>query len=90
MKIIYEESFLVSLLQILQFIAKDKKSASVKFKNDLKNKILLLKESPLMCRNSIYIDDKKYHDLVFKGYTTIYKIDEEVIKVLDIFKWEDR
>ncbi|PHQ64917.1 MAG: plasmid stabilization protein [Sulfurimonas sp.] len=90
MEIVYEESFSKSLFKILTFISKDKKSSAVKFKNNLKEKIELLKLSPFMCRKSKYTDDKNYRDLIFKGYTTIYKIEENQIKILDIFKWEDR
>ncbi len=45
-----------------------------------------------MYRQSFYHDDAAYSDLTFKGYNTIYKIDESdiSIKVLDIFKWVDR
>lgn len=43
-----------------------------------------------MSRKSKYINDENYRDLIFKGYTTIYKIEENQIKILDIFKWEDR
>lgn len=90
MQIVYEERFSKSLLNILSFISKDKKSSAIKFKNNLKEKIELLRLSPFMCRKSKYIDDKNYRDLIFKGYTTIYKVEKEQIKVLDIFKWEDR
>ncbi|WP_415395873.1 type II toxin-antitoxin system RelE/ParE family toxin [Sulfurimonas sp. CS5] len=90
MQIVYEESFSKSFLNILTFISKDKKSSAIKFKNNLKEKIELLKLSPLMCRKSKYIDNENYRDLIFKGYTTIYKIEEKQIKILDIFKWEDR
>ena len=88
--IIYEESFSKSLFNILTFISKDKKSSAVKFKNNLKEKIELLKLSPFMCRKSKYIDNENYRDLIFKGYTTIYKVEGNFIKILDIFKWEDR
>jgi plasmid stabilization system protein ParE len=90
LQIVYEESFSKSFLNILTFISKDKKSSAIKFKNNLKEKIELLKLSPLMCRKSKYIDNENYRDLIFKGYTTIYKIEEKQIKILDIFKWEDR
>ena len=43
-----------------------------------------------MCRPSIYFKDIKYRDLIFKGYTVIYKVEEDEIKILDIFKWQDR
>ena len=41
-----------------------------------------------MCRQSIYFEDKRYRDLTFKGYTVIYKVEEDMIKILDIFKWQ--
>ena len=90
MQIVYEESFSKSLLNILAFISKDKKSAAIKFKGILKEKIELLRLSPFMCEKSKYINNDNYRDLIFKGYTTIYKIEENKIKVLEIFKWEDR
>ena len=90
MKIIIEISFSEPLFQILTTIAKDKKSASKKFNKDLREKIYLLRDSPFMCRPSIYFKNSNYRDLVFKGYTIIYKVEEEKIKVLDIFKWQDR
>jgi len=90
LKIIIEISFSEPLLQILATIAKDKKSASKKFNQDLQEKIKLLLASPFMCRPSIYFEDKKYRDLIFKGYTIIYKIEDNEIKILDIFKWQDR
>ena len=43
-----------------------------------------------MGRPSIYFEDEKYRDLVFKGYTVIYKVEDNEIKILDIFKWQDR
>ncbi|MGE4457287.1 MAG: type II toxin-antitoxin system RelE/ParE family toxin [Arcobacteraceae bacterium] len=90
MKIVYEESFSKSLLNILAFISQDKKSAATTFKNNLKEKIELLEFSPFMCEKSKYIDKQNYRDLTFKGYTTIYKVEENTIKVLDIFKWENK
>jgi len=90
LQIVYEESFSKSLFQIITFISKDKKSSAVKFKNNLKEKIELLKLSPFICRKSKYINNENYRDLIFKGYTTIYKIEEKQIKILDIFKWEDK
>ena len=90
MKIIFESTFSSSLIKILQYISKDKKSAAINFKLDIKEKIDFLKESPFMCKQSIYFENDRYRDLTFKGYTVIYKVDEDNIKILDIFKWMDR
>ncbi len=90
MKIVIEIGFSEPLLIILATIAKDKKSASKKFNKDLKEKIELLLESPFIHRPSIYFEDIKYRDLIFKGYTIIYKVEDNEIRILDIFKWQDR
>jgi plasmid stabilization system protein ParE len=90
MKIIYEKQFKDSLSDILTYIRKDKPSASTAFKKELKNKIELIIDNPKMYRASIYHENENYRDLIHMGYTTIYKIEEDIIKVLDIFKWIDR
>jgi len=90
LKILIEASFSKPLLSILLTIAKDKKTAAKKFNKELRQKISLLSTSPHMCRSSIYFDDTNYRDLIYKGYIIIYKIDTNTIKVLDIFKWQDK
>ena len=90
MDIILEESFSLALLDILHYIAKDKKSAAVKFRHNLQKKIHLLKQSPFMCKQSLYFSDESYRDLTYLGYTIVYKVDHDNIKVLDVFKYENR
>ncbi len=34
--------------------------------------------------------DKAYRDLIHQGYTVIYKVEEEKILILEIFKWQQR
>jgi plasmid stabilization system protein ParE len=87
LQIIFESGFSTALFSILQYISKDKKSAAIKLKQDLKLKIDLLSDSPFMCRASIYFKDERYRDLIFKGYTVVYKVEDEQIKILDIFKY---
>lgn len=57
--------------------------------NNLK-KMDLIRDAPFMCRQSHYFQDEAYRDLILKGYTIIYKIENKTIKILDIFKWQDR
>jgi len=92
MKLIRTREYLLSLQDIMLYIAKDKKSAALNFRKELNKKLKGVKDNPKMYRQSFYYDDEAYRDLIFKGYTTVYKIDETdmSIKVLDIFKWVDR
>ena len=80
----------MALKSVVEYIAKDKVSASLAFKKELKNKFEMVLDNPRMYRASVYFLDDKYRDLTYMGYTVIYKIDDDVIRVLDIFKWEDR
>lgn len=90
MKIVFEEQFLGSFNTILTYIASDKKSASIQFKKELKKKIGALLDYSYMYRQSHYYEDENYRDLTYKGYTIVYKITEEAIQILDIFKWVDK
>jgi plasmid stabilization system protein ParE len=90
MKIIFEPIFVDRLLTILTYISKDKKSASSKFKKELKEKISNLKENPYIYRASYYFESENYRDLIHQGYTIIYKVEEDTIMILEIFKWQDR
>ena len=77
-------------MAILAFIAKDKISAAKTFENELDQHILDLIQFPYKYRQSDYYDNQCYRDLTYKGYTVIYKITDEAIQVLDIFKWVDK
>jgi len=33
---------------------------------------------------------KEYRDLIYEGYTVIYKVETDKILILDIFKWQNR
>ncbi len=90
MIIIKDEQYLSQLFNILKYIAKDKKSAALYFERKLNKKIIFLKDNPAQYRKSIYFDDEHYRDLIYQGYTIIYKIEKEKILILEIFKWIDR
>ena len=78
------------LYQIMAYIAQDKKSAVIKFEKALNKQINNLTQFPYKYRKSYYFDDNRYRDMVFKGYTVIYKVEPGTIKILDIFKWQER
>ncbi len=90
MNIIKKQKFLDSLQAIILFIAEDKPSAAVKFYIKLNEKLETLPHSPKRCRKSLYRKDENYRDLIFDGYTIIYKISKETITILDIFKWQKK
>ena len=92
MKIIRRKEYTTALKSILSFIAKDSVSRALNFKNQLDNKINDLVNFPYEFRQSLYYDDKDIRDLIFKGYTVPYLIDnkDQKIIILDIFKWIEK
>lgn len=90
MTIIRDTKYKKQLLTILRYIANDKVSASINFRKELDEKIANLIESPFIYRPSYYFDNSNYRDLIYQGYTIIYKIETERILILEIFKWMDR
>jgi len=90
MTIIHDSEYIQQLFNILRMIHKDKPSITKKFEQELNERLELLKLNPYMCRQSNYFDDKLYRDLIYFGYTVIYKIEHEKILILEIFKWQDR
>jgi len=90
MRIVYEEQFRLQLKAILAFIARDNQYAAKAFRDGLKTRFEKVPEFPQACRKSLYFDDDSIRDMVFMGYTAIYRITNDEIRVLDIFKWQER
>ena len=76
-----------NLFKILDYIAQDKVSASENFKNELDKLINNLPSSPFMFRKSKYFDDENIRDMIYKGYTVIYRVNtsKNIIDIIRIF-----
>jgi plasmid stabilization system protein ParE len=87
MKIIRSRKFQINLLLALQYIAKDKVSASKNFQKELDKLIKSIPNFPYKHRQSIYFDDKNVRDLIYKKYTINYEVnlEENSIEILNIF-----
>jgi len=87
MKIIHKPTFSKQLKNIIKYIAQDKPSASMKFKNELKEYINLLPNHPFKYRKSIYFDNENIRDMIYKKYTIIYRVNlrKNEIVILRIF-----
>ncbi|MBN2825062.1 MAG: type II toxin-antitoxin system RelE/ParE family toxin [Campylobacterales bacterium] len=90
MRIIKDRVFQKQFYVILKKIAYDKPMASLKFEKELSQRIKNLVDFPYQYRPSNYFEDKAYRDLIYSGYTIIYKVEKEQILILEIFKWQER
>ena len=89
MKIRYKESFRIRLNRQLAYIAKDNPANARKFRDKLKETIESIKENPYRCRKSIYFDNDSIRDLIFKGYTVVYRISKESIDIFGLTKYQE-
>ena len=86
-KIIVEPEALQDLLNIKSYITEqDTLSKANYFISELKNNIKTLNKMPQRCRKSYQTDDEETHDLIYKKYTTVFKIVESKIHILTIFR----
>lgn len=90
MKIVYKESFVQRLERQLQFIAKDNPSAAKRFRKNLIENIKKIKSNPNLCRRSIYFEDDSIRDLIYKGYTVVFRIKKNQIEVFGFVKFQEK
>ena len=88
MKLRFEKEFVLSLAKKIQFIALDNPSAAKVFQKGILKSCQTLLEMPYKHRQSIYHDDKNIRDLIYKGYTVVYAIEEEFISVFALINQE--
>ncbi len=88
MQIIYEENFINSFNAIWDYISLDSKKQANNFKSNIKK---VIEDMPYKCRKSIYFEDDNIRDLIFKGYTVVYKVDkaQKTIIIIGIKKYQN-
>ena len=82
----FDDRFIKALNDIESFIALDNLERAEKFKNDIIDKISSLDFMPKRCRKSTLANNESIRDLIFKGYIIVFKIQNDTIKVLYIYK----
>lgn len=89
-KIIIEPEAFQDLLNIKSYITtQDSAVKADRFILELKEKIKSLNEMPYRCRKSYYTDDEETHDLIYKKYTIVFKILDDEVHILAIFRQKD-
>jgi plasmid stabilization system protein ParE len=89
MKIDIKESFMHKLEAQVDFIAKDSPQSARKFKNELIRHLKSIGQNPYQFRKSVYFDEQCIRDLIFKGYTIIFRINDNVIEVFGFVKYQN-
>lgn len=87
--IVVEPEAIQDLKIIRSYITeKDSKNKADKFILELKTSIVSLSSMPLRCRQSLYHEDKTIRDLIHKGYTIVFKVNEghSTVHILSLFR----
>jgi len=89
MKIIYSKQAKGQLLNIKKFISKDNKEVANKYLLKIKRKIELISHYPYIGKINTTINKENIRDFVVCGYKVIYKINDNSINILAIYKYID-
>ncbi len=91
MKIVLSPFFISDLDNQVRYISRDKPQAAKKFKRDLIQNLKKDLKTPFHFKKSIYFDDELIRDYVFKGYTSVYKINQvnNTIEVFGFIKYRE-
>ncbi|NVO10724.1 MAG: type II toxin-antitoxin system RelE/ParE family toxin [Bacteroidales bacterium] len=89
MKVIFKDTFLHRLESQIEYISLDSPVRARKFTSDLLKRIKEIPKNPFRYRKSIYFEDETIRDLIYKGYTIVFRITEESIEVFGFVKYQN-
>jgi plasmid stabilization system protein ParE len=89
MKVVFKDTFIQRLESQIKFISVDSPTRARKFKSDLFKRIKEIPANPYIYRKSIYFEEGTIRDLIFKGYTIVFRITEENIEVFGFVKYQN-
>ncbi|WP_370090515.1 type II toxin-antitoxin system RelE/ParE family toxin [Ekhidna sp.] len=85
-KVEVTEAFTSKLLIIIDQIKQDRPNVARKIRKEILLKIKSLQEMPLRNRQSVYFNNENIRDLIHKGFTIVYEIQERKVVVFSILK----
>ncbi|WP_430811119.1 MULTISPECIES: type II toxin-antitoxin system RelE/ParE family toxin [unclassified Carboxylicivirga] len=90
MIIVYKDSFITKLEEQIDYIAKDSPARARNFKTELLSQLKRIPNNPYQFRPSVYFDNKQIRDLIFKGYTIVFRINQNTIEVFGFVKYQNK
>lgn len=86
MKIIYSNLAKEHLLSIKKYISADNKAAANKHLQEIKKRIEIIKDFPYIGKENSTLNSTKIREFVILGYKAIYKINNNTLVILAIYK----
>lgn len=88
MKIVFKDTFIIRLESQIEYISLDSPKRARKFKSEILNRIKEIPTNPYRYRKSIYFEEESIRDLIFKGYTIVFRIADENIEIFGFVKYQ--
>jgi len=86
-RVLIEKEAQQDLDNIYNFILKnDSKIKAIRFIRELQNAIISLEYMPNRYRKSIYIEQENVRDMIVKGYTIPYLVNDDSVHILAVFR----
>lgn len=85
--IVVEPEAIKDLQNIYMYISEqDSTNRARNFILELQKNMNSLNEMPFRCRQSYYVDDKNTRDLIYKKYTIVFKVIDDNVHILTLFR----
>ena len=84
MKITWSPLAVERVIEYSEYIALDNPAASIRWVDDIFDKVEILQVSPEVGRNIAEIKDKKFRELIFGNYRIIYHLEKINISILTV------
>jgi plasmid stabilization system protein ParE len=89
MKIVFKDTFINRLENQIDYISLDSPKRAKKFQADLFRRIKEIPGNPYRYRKSIYFKDESIRELIFKGYTIVFRINDNTIEIFGFVKFQN-
>ena len=90
MKIIYKETFVVRLEKQLKYISENSPKSAKKLKTEFIQRIKTIPKNPYLFRKSIYFENDSVRDLIHKGFTIVFRINENQIEIFGLTRFQEK
>lgn len=89
MKIVFKDTFLNRFENQVDYIAQDSVPRAKRFKNNIMKRVKEIPKNPFQYRKSIYFTSDHIRDLIYKGYTIVFRITKTQIEVFGFVKYQN-
>jgi plasmid stabilization system protein ParE len=88
MKLVFKSTFIARLENQIEYISLDSPKRARKFKSELFSRIKEIPSNPYLYRKSVYFEDESVRDLIYKGYTVVFRINSDRIEIFGFINYQ--